>query len=490
MSTGHSVRPGTIPDFGAATARVRVTRQSIALRLIAAFGFSVVALLGVGAMFAQSGWSWLLWVATGLIAGAIAGRARYVWLAVAAVAAFYAIGSAIGLIRDLGPFWILGAILGTLLVGAGFVVGSAIGWRRDPLAMARSSWASASQSRRRLVIAAFLVALVALTLYLAYVGNALATGLAFPTKAFAHCWTPSTQYGWEYEAINYDKADDMRITALNPTMEDCSTPSDAGTAVVSSDGVPLAGWYIPAVADIGPSGPTIVLEPGWTSSKSEVLKYAPAFHDDYNLVVVDLRNQGRSGKAAVTFGLREQNDVRAMIDWLVAEKAPSWIGSMGDSMGGISVLAEASTDQRIRAVILDSSQGTMVSAMAHVLEAENGQPAYPGAWAGIAASSLIVGDLSSVDPVRTIRVLGNRPVLMIYSTSDVLATPDEAAEPIFHAGIDADVPVELHYVTGPGHGKIIDERPVDWTRWAQSFLEGLGQSNGRGTVRVDLSPVH
>ena len=473
---GHAVRPRTTSDVGAPTSSARIRGQSVSLRLIASVGFSVVALLAVGALFAQSGWSWLLWIATGLVAGAIAGRARYVWVTVPAVIAFYAIGSGIGLVRDLGPFWILGAILGTLFVGGGFVVGSAIGWRRDPVAMARSSWASAGHRRRRLVIGGLLVVVLALTAYLAYAGNAIGNTLAFPTKAFAHCWTPSTQYGWAYEAINYDKADDLLIAAGNPTMEDCSTPSDAGTAVVSSDGVPLAGWYIPAAKDVGPTGPTIVIAPGWTSSKSEALKYAPAFHDAYNLVVVDLRDQGRSGKAPVTFGLREQNDVHAMIDWLVAEKAPSWIGSMGDSMGGISVLAEAGSDPRVRAVIIDSSEGTIVAGVANGVETENGQPGYPAAWAGIPAYSWIVGgDVTSVDPVRTIRLLGDRPVLMIYSTSDVLATPDEAAEPIFHAGLEAGVPVELHYVTGPGHGKIIDGRPTEWTRWAQSFLEGARQ---------------
>ena len=461
--------------LGAKTSGPRLGGHSGSVRLIASFGFGVVALLAVAALFGYSGWSWLLWIATGIVAGAIAGRSRHAWLAAAAVGAFYIIGLAGGLLHSLGPFWVLGAIVGMLLVGGGFAVGASLGWYRDPVATARTAWADSGRRRRRLLVAGALVIVAAFASYIAYVGNAAANGLAFPTKAFAHCWTPSTRYGWEYDAINYDKADDLRIAATNPTMEDCATPSDAGMAVVSSDGVPVAGWYVPAAADIGTSGPTILLAPGWTSSKSEILKYAPAFHEDYNLVLVDLRNQGRSGKAPVTFGLREQNDVRAMIDWLVAEKAPSWIGVMGDSMGGISVLAEAGSDQRVRAVILDSTQGTIVSGLGNGLETENGQPAYPGAWAGVLAYSWTVGgDVTSVDPVRTIRFIGDRPVLMIYSRSDVLATPDEAAEPIFHAGLEAGVPIELHYVTGPGHGKIVDARSTDWQRWALSFLDGAG----------------
>jgi X-Pro dipeptidyl-peptidase-like protein len=472
MTIRQAVHPRSTSARGAETTRARMGGDTGAARLGASFGFNVVALLAIAAWFGQSGRSWLLWIATGVVAGAIAGRSRDVWLAPVAVAAFYGIGLAVALLHDLGPFWILGAVVGTLLVGAGFVVGDAIAWRRDPLATARSAWAGLGHARHRLVVGSVLLVAVALSVYVGYVAIAAANGLAFPTKAFAHCWTPATRYGWEYEAINYDKADDLRIAALNPTMKDCSTPSDAGTAVVSSDGVRLAGWYVPAAADIGPSGPTIVIAPGWTSSKSEALKYAPVFHDDYNLVVVDLRDQGRSGEAPVTFGLREQNDVRAMIDWLVAEKDPSWIGAMGDSMGGISVLAEAGSDVRVRAVILDSTQGTIVAGLGNGLERENGQPGYPGAWAGVLAYSWTVGgDVTSVDPVRTIRLLGERPVLLIYSTSDVLATPAQAAEPIFHAGLQAGVPVELHYVSGPEHGKIVDARAEDWTRWALSFLD-------------------
>jgi pimeloyl-ACP methyl ester carboxylesterase len=256
-------------------------------------------------------------------------------------------------------------------------------------------------------------------------------------------------------------------------MESCSTPPSAGDEVVSSDGVRLAGWYVPAAGGIGPTGPTIVIAPGWTSSKSEVLKYAPPFHEAFNLVLVDLRDQGRSDRASVSWGINERHDVRAMVDWLVEHKHPSWIGAMGNSMGAISVLAAAVDDPRIEALILDSMQASIVAAVGQGLERENGQPAVPGSWAAVTGLSLRLGtDVTQVDPVRTIARLGDRPVLLIHGTADVLDVPAQASEPNFHAALEAGVPVELQYCPGGTHGQLIEACPAEWARWAQSFLEG------------------
>jgi hypothetical protein len=62
------------------------------------------------------------------------------------------------------------------------------------------------------------------------------------------------RYGWQYEAINYDIADDAVLQRENPDMEHCASQgSTAGGEVVTADGVPIGGWYIPAADGAGPT---------------------------------------------------------------------------------------------------------------------------------------------------------------------------------------------------------------------------------------------
>jgi len=157
---------------------------------------------------------------------------------------------------------------------------------------------------------------------LAYVGGLTAYGFLAGADEYlsgtpraTSCETPKSRFGWDYEAINYDVADDTHLLAENPDPTSCADQgSPAGSEVVASDGVRIAGWYIPAANEHDWKEPIVVLVHGGKSNKSGMLDYAPAFHDDHDIVILDLRNSGRSGDAPSTGGLHEQRDLRAMLD--------------------------------------------------------------------------------------------------------------------------------------------------------------------------------
>ena len=113
----------------------------------------------------------------------------------------------------------------------------------------------------------------------------------------------------------------------------------------------------------------------------------------------------------------------------------------------------------------------MTVSAGNILETEHGQPSLPGSVAIIAGASLRVGgDVTSIDPIRTITQVGDRPVLLLHGTTDLVDPPAKASEPVFHAALAAGVPVELHYCAGAAHGKVIDRCPDEWSRWANDFL--------------------
>jgi len=335
---------------------------------------------------------------------------------------------------------------------------------------------SPRRRRRPIRWLAILVALAAATYVVGLGGYGFFAGSEqYLAQVAEHpsCETPASRYGWAYEAVNYDPADDAKLLAANPDATDCETQgARAGSVVVAPDGTHLAAWYIPAAH---PSADTVVLVHGGKSNKSGMLPYAPAFHDAYNLLIIDLRNSGRSTGTQSTGGLREQTDVRAMLDWLERTKSPSWLAVMGNSNGAASALAEALTDQRVRALILDSMHASIERQLGNVIETEKHLPAWPSAWAVIAGVSYRLGEpIESVDPVLSIVRVTDRPILLTHGLADIVDRPADSLDLNVAAAKAAGVDLEVHTCAGAGHGKVVFVCAAEWTTWVRAFLAAHG----------------
>jgi pimeloyl-ACP methyl ester carboxylesterase len=321
----------------------------------------------------------------------------------------------------------------------------------------------------RWVSFAFAVVLVALVAYFGYVGYEGSRQLTDPPSHTSDCRTPAAM-GWTYEAINYDIATDPELaTEADPT--DCARQgAPAGDAVTVGD-IGLAGWYIPAGNGAGPTAPTIVIVHGWGSNKSNMLDAATVVHDDYNVLLPDLRNHGQSSAAPTTQGVREADDLRAMIDWLEATKAPAQIALMGVSMGGATVLSEADRDERVVAIIIESTHASLANAAQARLERSGYPLALPASWAILLGSLVRTGeDVSSVDPVQGVERLDERPLLIIHAGADRSIGPNDADE-LLAAATEAGSPAELDVCPDAAHAESQDTCPEDYAGWVLGFLQ-------------------
>jgi pimeloyl-ACP methyl ester carboxylesterase len=318
-------------------------------------------------------------------------------------------------------------------------------------------------------VSAVLVALIA---YLGYVGYEGSRQLTDPPARSADCRTPQ-DFGWEYEAINYDQAADAELAAEADRRNCRIGGAHAGTELTASDGVPIAGWYIPAAAaaGIGPEGPTVMLAHGWGSNKSAMLDRATILQPDYNLVLFDFRNHGQSGTAQTTLGMRERADLRAVLDWLVETKGPEAIALLGTSMGGAAAAYTAASDQRVDSLILESTHATLAGAAERRI-ANAGYPlSLPGAWAVLMGSLVRTGlDLSAADPIRAVARLDERPLLIISGGVDDTLGPTDAAD-MFEAATEAGSPTELHVCDAAGHGGSFETCAAEFPDWVLGFLE-------------------
>lgn len=285
------------------------------------------------------------------------------------------------------------------------------------------------------------------------------------------CRTPA-QLEMAYEAINYDIATDLELAVREPLMTDCAAPGAApAEALVSADGVRLAGWWIPAAADIGPAGPTVVLSHGYGDSKSGMLEDLPFFHDRFNVVAFDYRNHNQSADSQTTQGINEQRDLVAVLDWLEATKGPEQIIVWGQSMGGHTAVNVVADDPRVDALILDSTharvQGPMVARI--------GNGGYPfgevGYLAVVLGAWLRTGvDVLGDDPITAIDDLGSRPVLILQGGLDD-TIPIADAERLRDTATAAGVSARLEVCEAAGHGGLNEACAEDYQRWVDEFLD-------------------
>ena len=320
----------------------------------------------------------------------------------------------------------------------------------------------------RWVTFAFAALLVALVAYLGYVGYEGSRQLADPPDPSRDCRTPAA-LGWSYEAIGYDIATDATLQS-EPDPKECSRQGAEATGDVTVGDVHLAGWYIAAASGAGPTAPTVVLAHGWRANKSTMLDRAALLHDNYNLLLFDFRNHGQSSDAPTTQGVRERGDLRAMLDWLEATKDPGAIAVLGVSMGGATALAEAGSDDRVDAVIAESTHASLAHAAQARLEVSGYPLSLPGSWSILLGTLVRTGvDVSLVDPAQTIARLDERPVLIITGGADNSIGPDDP-ETMRAAAEEAGSPVELEICADAGHAEANETCPEDYLGWVLGFL--------------------
>jgi pimeloyl-ACP methyl ester carboxylesterase len=202
-----------------------------------------------------------------------------------------------------------------------------------------------------------------------------------------------------------------------------------------------------------------------------MLDRAAVLHDAYNLVLFDLRNHGQSEAALTTQGVREAGDLRAVVDWLETTKAPEQIALLGVSMGGATALNEADDDDRVDAVIIESTHATLANAAQARLDRSGYPLSLPGSWAILLGTLVRTGeDVSAADPVQAVERLDDRPLLIISGAQDESIGPDDP-EDLLAAATEAGSPAELQVCAAAGHAQSDSRCSEDYAAWVLGFLE-------------------
>lgn len=223
-------------------------------------------------------------------------------------------------------------------------------------------------------------------------------------------------------------------------------PDDFGlkaeeVAFPSLDGIPLRGWYIPA---LGVARGAVILVHGIDGNRSDMLPRASFLvRDPYNTLLIDLRGHGESGGDYAAPDYLEALDILGAVAYLRSRGQRALIVVLGHSYGAVAALYAAAQSPDIAAVIADSPYISFADmrSRATTLLANDPEKSF---WARLGlrladsrAAELVVlpifylrtgvwVDTRRADALLTIPRIGRRPILFISGTRDAIAPPENA----------------------------------------------------------------
>jgi len=235
--------------------------------------------------------------------------------------------------------------------------------------------------------------------------------------------------------------------------------------LTTADGVAISGWYV-----AGTQPNAIVIVHGIHANRAYLIPQAVILAEaGYHLLLIDLRGHGLSEDAMMTFGYREALDVQAAVDYLMALPDVEQVGALGHSLGAAAVVRAAATDQRLKALVLQSTYSSLSQAVNNSFNNFVLLPKWPFAPVVIALAEFRTDlDMSQIDSARDLATMPPRPVLIIHGKGDNVF-------PVHHAQImfdSAQEPKTLWIVEGmAGHVNPIDGHEPEYKERVLAFFE-------------------
>jgi pimeloyl-ACP methyl ester carboxylesterase len=255
---------------------------------------------------------------------------------------------------------------------------------------------------------------------------------------------------------------------------DGRTPADVGLAYrdvtfPSSDGVALAGWYVPSR-----NRAAVVLMHGAGSTRSAVLDHARVLADrGYGVLLFDARGHGESAGRGMDFGWYGESDASGAVDFLAErpDVEPGRVGLVGMSMGGEQAIGAAGADERVRAVVAEGATHRVAEDKAY-LDAYGVRGALQQRVDRVTYG--LAGLLTSApEPVslrRSVSVATRRPDPAAFLLIAAGEVPDEslAAD---HVQAGSSTGVATWTVAGAGHTQGLATAPDAWEERVVAFLD-------------------
>jgi len=203
-----------------------------------------------------------------------------------------------------------------------------------------------------------------------------------------------------------------RIIAPGNTLRKFNIPYQS-IDLITEDGVRLSAWYTPPR-----KGAVILLAHGYGDNRPEWV-HALLAKKGYGVIAWDARAHGESDGEISTIGYLEVLDVKAALDYVLAQPGVEHIGAWGGSMGGATLIRAAADFPEIEAVWIDSSFASLDDEFDFLVP-------YPviNPLAKVLAQIETGVNVNEINPLKDIARISPRPVYIVHGTGDTVAPPD------------------------------------------------------------------
>jgi alpha-beta hydrolase superfamily lysophospholipase len=240
--------------------------------------------------------------------------------------------------------------------------------------------------------------------------------------------------------------------------------------VNAADGAALQGW---TVKPKSPSGDWVLLYHGISDNRTGNLAHAEfLLTNGYGVVMMDSRAHGQSGGNMATYGWKERDDTRSIVEALYAGENVRHLYALGVSMGAAIVLQSAAVESRINAVVAEDPFASLREVTYDYSGLEFspllGKTLFrPASMAAMREVKKMGGfDPDDVSPEKAVSIRAF-PVLLICGTADH-RIPCRHAQAIYDAAIG---PKELWVVQGAGHASALGYAPQDYEKRVIQFFK-------------------
>lgn len=239
--------------------------------------------------------------------------------------------------------------------------------------------------------------------------------------------------------------------------------------LVSADGIAFGAWYFRQAG----SPQTIIVSGGHKGQRQAVLGICMAlWRKGFNVLTYSYRGMPGSDRSTVTMGIREVNELQAVIAFARQRIKGARIGLLGYSMGAVVSLLGAAGEPGIEALVLDSPFADLRRLLREIIWKTAHLPGPPfifvvGAWLRL-RTGLHLADCS---PQTVLSALEPRPLFFIHGGDDAMTSVQHSR----HLYDAYRGPREIWIVQGAPHtGAYFQDRELYVERVAGFFARQLG----------------
>ena len=240
----------------------------------------------------------------------------------------------------------------------------------------------------------------------------------------------------------------------------------------SADGVSLNGYLVPALTATARF--QVVLVHGLFRNAMETETVGSMFHAlGADVLLLELRNHGSSGRSRATFGRDESNDVLAAVVYLRSREGAveTPLVLYGVSLGAAAVSLAAPLVADLSGLVLDAPMASLAETAENLMRSGIGL-FEPYLWMiRFGVESINDFDMDEIRPVDSLKRLPpDIPVLIIGATDD-FRTPPDAVRAVYAALRAPEGVKQLWIAEGARHGRVFEHDPEGYRTRLEALVK-------------------